>query len=82
MAFTCCLLTEAGLQCWRSFSQRGRDEKSKRSGSVVEGRGGVMEYGECGHRRRGGLRGQRRKQRDMEKSVGDRRDRENGVGVG
>lgn len=44
----------------------------------------VMEYGGCGARRHGGLRGGsgERSGRDIEKSMGDRRDRENGAGVG
>lgn len=57
MAFTCFLFAEPGLHYSRSFSQTGKDEKSKRREGVEGGEVVVMEYGGCGHRHRGGLEG-------------------------
>lgn len=54
MAFPCFRLLEPGLQCSRSFSRRGKGEKSKKGGSVGGGEVVVMEYGGCGASRRGG----------------------------
>lgn len=45
MAFPCFRLLEPGLQCSRSFSRRGKGEKSKKGGSVGGGEVVVMEYG-------------------------------------
>lgn len=70
MAFPCFRLLEPGLQCSRSFSLRGKGEKSKKGGSVVGGEVVVMEYL---------MGGGAAVELGVKKSVGDRKDRGDGA---